>query len=120
MWGKPRQLRHFLSFSDWTKAELLGMVAQAQRMKRHPLWYSYSLYNKTLLMMFAKPSLRTRLSFEVAMLELGGHAIFYDMANSPLGKKESIEDGARVSSLYVDVIMARLFEHETIETFAEH
>jgi len=115
-----KKLRHFLRFSDWTKNELLDMVHLAERMKRRPWWYSYALHNKTILMMFAKPSLRTRLSFEVAMLEMGGHAIFYDMANSPLGKKESIEDGARVSSLYVDAIMARLFEHETIETFAEH
>src|SRR3989344_3546752 len=112
--------RHFLNFGDWTKAELLGMVHLATKMKKHPWWYGRALRNKTLLMLFAKPSLRTRLSFEVAMLELGGHAIFYDISTSPLGHKESIEDGARVSSLYVDAIMARLYEHEAIETFADH
>ena len=115
-----KQLRHFLRFFDWTKAELLNVSHLAERMKKHPWRWSRSLKHKTLLMLFAKPSLRARLSFEVAMLELGGHAIFYDISTSPLGHKESIEDGARVSSLYVDAIMARLYEHEAIETFADH
>ena len=112
--------RHFLSFADWSAQELLSIIHLAGQMKKYPSRYSSALAQKKLLMIFAKPSLRTRLSFEVSMLELGGHAIFYDISTSPMGKKESVEDTARVSSLYVDAIMARLYEHRTIETFAAH
>ena len=60
--------------------------------KRKPKKYSKRLKGKTLLMLFAKPSLRTHLSFDVAMYQLGGHAIFYDLSHSVLGEKESIKD----------------------------
>ncbi|MBI4153204.1 ornithine carbamoyltransferase [Candidatus Woesearchaeota archaeon] len=112
--------RHLLALRDFSAEEIHSFIDLAGLMKKYPWWYRRRLRGKTLLMLFAKPSLRTRLSFETAMLELGGHAIFYDIATSPLGKKESIEDGARVSSLYVDAIMARLYEHETIEEFARY
>ncbi len=113
-------MKHLLTLRDWSREEILAVIELAARVKKRPWWYRRKLKGKTLLMLFAKPSLRTRLSFETAMLELGGHAIFYDIATSPLGKKESIEDGARVSGLYVDFIMARLYEHETIEEFARY
>jgi ornithine carbamoyltransferase len=71
-------------------------------------------------MMFEKPSLRTRVSFEVGMTQMGGHAIYYDISTSPMGKKESIEDTAKTSSRYVDIIMARLFLHEHIEKLAQN
>jgi ornithine carbamoyltransferase len=113
-------IRHLLTLRDWTPDELVNVLTLALRMKKRPWWYRRAMKNKTLLMLFAKPSLRTRLSFETAMLELGGHAIFYDMATSPLGKKESIKDGAMVSELYVDAVMARLYEHKTIQEFAHY
>ena len=115
-----KNLKHLLTLRDFTTEEIHSFIDLAATIKKYPWWYKQKLRGKTLLMLFAKPSLRTRLSFETAMLELGGHAIFYDIATSPLGKKESIEDGARVSSLYVDAIMARLYEHETIEEFARY
>ena len=112
--------RHLLTLTDWSPDDITKVIGLALRMKAKPQRYWHVLEGKKLLMMFAKPSLRTRLSFEAAMLELGGHAIFYDIATSPMSKKESVRDTARVSSLYVDGIMARLFEHEMIEELARH
>lgn len=71
-------------------------------------------------MLFEKPSLRTRVSFETGVHRMGGHAIFYNIADSPLGKKESIEDTAKVLSRYVDVIMARVMKREDIAALAQH
>jgi ornithine carbamoyltransferase len=62
-------------------------------------------------MLFQKPSLRTRVSFEVGMEKLGGHAIFYDLSGSPMGKGETLPDTAKTASRYADIIMARLYEH---------
>jgi ornithine carbamoyltransferase len=89
--------------------------------KKDPLRYNSSLLDKTLLMIFAKPSLRTRVSFEVAMTQLGGHAIYYDLSGSPFGAgKETIADMARTISRYVDLVMARLFAHKDLEEFARY
>jgi ornithine carbamoyltransferase len=72
------------------------------------------------MMLFAKPSLRTRLSFETGMTQLGGHAIYYDIKDSPLGKKESIKDTSIVASRFVNIIMARLYKHSDLEELARH
>src|SRR3989344_8931806 len=100
-------MKHLLTLSHWSSEDIMKIIALALKMKAKPHHFERVLDGKRLLMLFAKPSLRTRLSFEAAMLELGGHAIFYDIATSPMGKKETVKDTARVSSLYVDCIMAR-------------
>ncbi|MBI2147130.1 ornithine carbamoyltransferase [Candidatus Woesearchaeota archaeon] len=111
-------IRHFLTLRDYSRKELEDMLRLASVVKKNQKKYGKALSGKTLLMMFAKPSLRTRLSFEEGMIELGGHAIHYDLSTSPFGKKESPEDTGRIASLYVDCIMARLFEHSDIERLA--
>jgi len=78
------------------------------------------LPEKTLGMIFLKPSLRTRVSFEVGMTQMGGHAIYLGPNDIKLGERETTEYIALVLSRYVDVIMARVFEHKTIEDLAEH
>ncbi len=113
-------MKHFLTLKDFSSKELKSMISLGKRVKKYPGRYENKLKGKTLLMLFAKPSLRTRLSFEAGMLGLGGHAIFYDISTSPLGKKESIKDGAAVSTRYVDIVMARLYEHKDIEEFAKY
>ena len=70
-------------------------------------------------MLFEKPSLRTRVSFETGMHQLGGHAIFYSVADSPLGQKETISDTARVLSRYNDAIMARVKSREQVSELAK-
>ena len=113
-------MKHLISLEKISKTEILEIISLAEKIKKYPEKYKNKLNGKKLLMLFAKPSLRTRVSFEVAMLDLGGHAIFYDITNSPLGKKESIKDFSRVSSEFVDVIMARLFEHDNMEELAKY
>jgi ornithine carbamoyltransferase len=113
--------RHFLEINDVDRTALLHLIDKAAEIKKNPSKYSSALKDKTLLMIFAKPSLRTRVSFEVGMTQLGGHGIYYDISTSPFGKgKETISDIAKTSSRYVDLIMARLFEHKEIEELAEN
>jgi len=88
-------------------------------MKTNPGAYSDALKQCTLLMLFEKPSLRTRVSFETGMTQMGGHAIFYSIADSPLGKKESLSDTGKVLSRYADFIMARVNKRTDIKELAE-
>ncbi len=113
-------VRHLLSLETLSKKEILYLIKEAEKIKKNPKNYEKSMEQKTLLMIFAKPSLRTRVSFEVGMTQMGGHGIYYDISTSPMGKKESIADTARTSSRYVDIVMARLFEHKDIEEYAEN
>ncbi len=113
--------KDLLSVNDLSKKEILDVISLAEKVKKDPRKYYLKLKNKVLLDIFEKPSLRTRLSFEVAMYQLGGHTIYYDLSGSPLGKgKESIEDTARVVSRYVDVIMARLYSQDDLLKLAKH
>ena len=115
----PHQPCHLLSLKDLSGKEILSLVDLALKIKKSQSKYAKALAGKNLLMFFEKPSLRTRLSFEVAMLQLGGHAIYYDLQGSPLGKgKESVEDTARVVARYMDAIMARLYSHEDLKKIA--
>src|SRR3989344_8466737 len=105
-------MKHLLSIKDLKRAEISTIILHALKIKRNPQRYSKSLYQKTLLMMFQAPSLRTRLSFEVAMTQMGGNAINYDLSMSPWERgKETIEDSAKVISRYCDFIMARIYNH---------
>jgi len=81
---------------------------------------SNSLKNKTLAMLFEKSSTRTRISFEVAMTELGGHAIYLNYKDMQIGRGESIADTARVMSRYVHAIMGRVYKHETLTELAKY
>lgn len=103
-----------------TKQEIEELLDLARKIKRCPESYVECLKNKTMLMFFEKPSLRTRVSFEAGMTQLGGHAIYYDVRSSPIGKGETIEDTAKTISRYCDIIIARLFCHETIEKIARN
>jgi ornithine carbamoyltransferase len=111
--------KDLVTLAQLSQDEILKIISLAEKIKKAPLNYGTALKDKTLLMIFEKPSLRTRISFEVGMTQLGGHAIYYDLANSPMGKKESVADTARAASRYVDLIMARLFSHQTIEELAQ-
>ena len=114
------KMKHLTSLENISKKEILEIISLAEKIKKSSKKYSQKLKDKTLLMLFAKPSLRTHISFDLAMYKLGGHSIFYDLSNSPLGKKESMKDGSIVMSNYVDIIMARLFEHRDMQLLAKY
>ncbi|MEH7355543.1 ornithine carbamoyltransferase [Neobacillus drentensis] len=114
--------KDFLQLSDFSTEEILYMLDVAQELKvlqkqGKPQPY---LSGKVLGMIFEKSSTRTRVSFEVGMLQLGGHAIFLSSKDIQLGRGESISDTAKVLSRYVDGIMIRTFSHDSVEELADH
>lgn len=115
-------MRHFLSITDVSKEELLNIIDKAIEIKKYLKQNDISsfkiLQNKTLVMIFEKPSLRTRISFEAGMTQLGGHAIYLGPSDIGLGKRESVHDVAKTSSRMCDIIMARVFLHENAEALA--
>jgi ornithine carbamoyltransferase len=111
--------RHFLAIPDFTKAELLAVFDLASRMKRDD-YREKPLAGKTLGMIFAKSSTRTRVSFEVGAYQLGGHALFLSSRDIQLGRGEPIRDTARVLSRYLDGIMIRTFDHADVEELARY
>ncbi len=113
-------VRHLLKVSDFSKEECEKVINKSIEIKKNPKKYSSTLEGETLLMLFEKPSLRTRISFETGMQQLGGHAIFYSIKDSPLGKKENIHDTAKVASRFVNLIAARVFKRQDIWDLAKH
>jgi len=114
-------MKHLISLKDWPAEAIFEVLGLAVKVKAAPEQYAEVLKQKTLLMIFEKPSLRTRISFEAGMTQLGGHAIYYDMSTSPMGGgKETIEDSIKVISRMCDMVMARLFHHTDILEMAEH
>lgn len=115
-------VRHFLTLHDLSKMELRQLLRRASELKaQHQRGELYQPLNgKVMGMIFEKSSTRTRVSFEAAMAQFGGHAIFLSSRDSQLGRGEPIEDTARVLSRMVDVIMIRTYAHEQVERFAAH
>jgi len=115
-------MKHFLSFADLSAEEIWALLEKARALKAEyqaggnkPL-----LRGRSLGMVFQKPSLRTRVSFEMGMEHLGGHAIYISPNEIKLGERESVPDVARVLSRYVNGIMARVFAHADLITLAEY
>jgi ornithine carbamoyltransferase len=112
---------HLLTLAHWDRARLTGVLDLAAAIKHDPGAFADAARRKTLFMVFEKPSLRTRVSFETGIARMGGHAIHYDTSRSPMGAgKESLEDTIRVVSRYADLIMARLFRQTDLERMAAH
>jgi ornithine carbamoyltransferase len=108
-------MKHFLSLTDWSAAELRDLLDLAGRVKADPYERRGALAGRTLALIFQKPSTRTRVSFQVAMTRLGGESMVLSPSDMQLGRGETVEDTARVLSRYVDAIMARVFEHSLVE-----
>jgi len=108
--------KDLLSVSDLGSEDIGSLISDAVDMKARG-WLSL-LSGKTLALIFEKPSLRTRVSFEIAMRQLGGESIYLSPAEVGLGQRESVPDVARVLSRYVDAIAARTFSHQTLEILA--
>jgi ornithine carbamoyltransferase len=113
-------MNHFISFNDITPLELnelLNLAAELKYQTQNGIVH-HLLKNQTLGMIFSKSSTRTRVSFEVGMYQLGGHALFLSSQDIQLGRGESVEDTARVLSRYLDGIMIRTFAHRDVEDLA--
>ena len=111
-------MTHLISVSDLTREEIYELLDLAARMKEGRDSYMDALKGMSLAMIFEKPSTRTRVSFEVAMTELGGHALYLNYADLQLGRSETICDTASVLSRYVHAITARVYRHETARELA--
>ena len=117
---KAKGKRDLLSVSDITPQELMGAIKLIRDVKEDPGKYKGRLEGKTLVMMFEKPSTRTRVSFESAILQLGGHAINITKNTSQLERGETIADSAKVLERYADAIVARVHSHDTLIELAQN
>jgi len=115
-------LRHFIDTQDFTKQELLDMIELTRRIKAADKQGCTPklLEGASLAMIFEEPSTRTRVSFEVAMTELGGHALYLKPGEIHLGVRESMYDTAKVLSRMCDAIFCRALKHETVTELAKH
>ena len=115
-------MKHFLKLLDYSKEELLELLDLADQLKQENKAgiTHHILKGKTLGMIFEKSSTRTRVSFEVGMYQLGGHALFISSKDAQIGRGEPTEDTARVLSRFVDGIMIRTFAQEEVEKLAEY
>ncbi len=113
-------IRHFLSMNDFSKQDIMDVIDRAAAMKRGEPGKGPAepLKGKSVGLLFDKPSTRTRVSFDVGVQQLGGHAIFLNSRDIQLGRGEPIRDTARVLSRYLDAIVIRTFGQEIIEEFA--
>lgn len=115
--------KDFLSITDLDAKEIWQVLALAQELKKELKVKGSNkpvFKGRTLIMIFEKPSLRTRLSFETGMTQLGGHAIYLAPTDIGLGVREPVSDVAKVASSMGDIIMARTFKHKTVQDLAEH
>lgn len=118
-----KRVRHILSITDLTRADMVEILSVSARLKkRQKSGKSTRAYlrGKTMIMIFEKPSLRTHASFDIGMYQLGAHALYLGPEQIGLGKREPISHAANVLSRMGDVIMARVFDHETLVELAAH
>lgn len=117
------KLKHFLSITDLTSQEIVDVINVAAKLKKelkNDDTNEQYLAHKTMIMFFEKQSLRTRLSFETAMTQLGGHAIYLGASEVGIGDRESISDVAGVASGMGDILMARTYQHADVEEMANY
>jgi len=114
--------RDFLALTDWSRDDLEKIFALTRDLKdRQKRGEEHHLLKgKTLAMIFEKSSTRTRISFEVGMFQLGGHALFLSSGNTQMGRGEPVQDSARCMSRYCDGVMIRTFSQQLVEDFARH
>ena len=113
-------MNHLLSIKDLTQEQLKDLLSLAKKIKANPAEYRHALDGKSVVMLFEKPSLRTRVSFDIGINKLGGHCLYLDQQNGALGKREPVSDFAANISCWADAIVARTYLHSTIEGLAEH
>jgi len=112
--------RDFLSIADWLGKELLQILELSKKMKANPKKFAKSLEGKSVALIFEKQSLRTHVTFEIGIKQLGAHTVYLSNADISLGKRESIYDVAKNLERWVDAIVIRTFAHKNVTDFAKH
>jgi ornithine carbamoyltransferase len=120
----PNGIRHFLDLVDIPAEDLRGIIAASRALKKQVKGHSWvadkPLAGKTLVMIFDRPSTRTRVSFDVAMRQLGGESMVLGAQDMQLGRGETVADTARVLSRYIDAVVIRMLDHAALIEFARH
>ena len=114
--------RDFLTLQDYSEEEIWELLESTKLFKESssPEIFAENLRNRSVALLFQKPSTRTRVSFEVAVNQLGGHAVYLGWSESQLGRGETVADTARVLSRYVDCVVARVYQQSDLEELAKH
>ncbi|WP_114570695.1 ornithine carbamoyltransferase [Exiguobacterium flavidum] len=115
---QTKSMQHMLTLEELTPESLSELIHLAKDMKKNPEKYMKQLDGKKVALLFEKASTRTRMSFEVGVIELGGYPLHLDGSTTQIGRGETLEDTIRVMSRYVDALMIRTFEHAKVETLA--
>lgn len=113
-------MQNLLTIKDLSPDLILGLIQQARELKADYRPYQDALKGKSVVTLFEKPSLRTRVSFDIGISKLGGHALYLDQQNGALGQRESVKDFALNLSRWCDAIVARVFSHQTLVELAGH
>ncbi|WP_105188384.1 ornithine carbamoyltransferase [Pseudoalteromonas sp. T1lg48] len=109
----------FITGLELDEKKILTLLSLAQKMKAQPQDYAQALAGKSVVTLFEKQSLRTRLSFDIGINKLGGHAVYLDQQNGAMGSRESVKDFALNISTWADAIVARVNQHKTLEELSE-
>jgi ornithine carbamoyltransferase len=119
LWPAPGQTkRDFLSLEDLSPSEMQGLLDLAAEVKAHPRTYDHALASRSAALLFEKPSLRTRVTFELGMAQLGGHPIYLAPGDISMGRREAVKDVARNLARWVDALIVRTFAHHLLEEMA--
>ncbi len=113
-------MRHLLDTTEFNKDELHALIALGREMKANPAAFRTGLAGKNIVTLFEKQSLRTRVTFDIGINRLGGHAVYLDQQNGAMGQRESVKDFAANLSRWCDGIVARVFDHKTLQGLREH
>lgn len=113
-------MEHLLSVKDLSKEQLLELLGLAKDFKANPGKYAQALAGKSIVTIYEKESLRTRVTFDIGINKLGGHAVYLDSQNGAIGQRETVKDYAKNLSRWADGIVARVMSHKTLEGLAEH
>ncbi|WKE65296.1 ornithine carbamoyltransferase [Gallaecimonas kandeliae] len=111
-------MKHLLTDFDWNAAELKALLQQAATLKAHPADYAQALAGKSVALLFEKPSLRTRVTFELGAQQLGALVVYLDQSHGALGKREPVGDFAQNLSCWVNAIVARTYSQATLDELA--
>lgn len=115
----PQASEHLLSLLDYSSEQIHQLLTLAANIKAKPQEYSEALKGKSIVTLYEKPSLRTRVTFDIGIAKLGGHSVYLDIQGGTFGERETVADVARNMSCWADALVARVFYQKDLDTLAE-